>query len=56
MDNGNNIVTLSAEEAQAWQEVAAPIYDDWVAEMDEKGIDGQALIDEARGLIEQYTE
>lgn len=56
VENGNAIVTLSAEEAQAWRDVAAPIYDEWVAEMSEKGIDGQALIDEARGLIDQYTE
>ncbi|MGD9293454.1 MAG: TRAP transporter substrate-binding protein [Roseobacter sp.] len=56
VERGNNIVTLTAEEAQAWQEVAAPIYTEWVAEMGEKGIDGQALIDEARMLIDQYTE
>ena len=55
-DNGNNIVTLTAEESQVWQEVAAPIYAEWVAEMSEKGIDGQALIDEARMLMDQYTE
>ncbi len=56
VDRGNNIVTLSEEEAQAWREVASPIYDEWVAEMNEKGIDGQALIDEARMLIDKYTE
>ena len=55
-DRGNTIVTLTAEEAQTWRDVAAPIYDEWVAEMAEKGIDGQALIDEARALIDQYTE
>lgn len=53
---GNNIVTLTEEEAQVWREVAAPIYSEWVAEMSEKGIDGQALIDEAITLINQYTE
>ncbi|MEM1350762.1 MAG: TRAP transporter substrate-binding protein [Pseudomonadota bacterium] len=56
LDNGNTIVTLTTDEAVAWEEVAAPIYDAWVAEMGEKGIDGQALIDEARSLIDQYTE
>ncbi|WP_300058903.1 TRAP transporter substrate-binding protein [uncultured Roseobacter sp.] len=53
---GNNIVTLTEEETAAWREVAQPIYDEWVAEMNEKGIDGQALIDEARMLIDKYTE
>ena len=56
VDRGNNIVTLTVEEAQPWREVAAPIYDEWVAEMQDKGIDGQALIDEARMLIDKYTE
>lgn len=55
-ERGNNIVTLSEEEAAEWQAVAAPIYDEWVADMGEKGIDGQALIDEARTLIDKYTE
>lgn len=55
-DRGNNIVTLTEEESQVWRDVAAPIYSEWVAEMSEKGIDGQALIDEATTLINQYTE
>jgi len=54
--NGNNIVTLTEDEAQVWRDVAAPIYSEWVAEMNEKGIDGQALIDEATTLINEYTE
>ncbi|MBW4709323.1 TRAP transporter substrate-binding protein [Roseobacter sp. YSTF-M11] len=55
-DRGNNIVTLNAEETAEWKAVAEPIYAEWVAEMNEKGIDGQALIDEARMLIDKYTE
>ncbi|MCX8224461.1 MAG: TRAP transporter substrate-binding protein [Sulfitobacter sp.] len=53
-DLGNNIVTLSDEETQVWRDAAQPIYDSWVADMDSKGIDGQALIDEARGLMDAY--
>ncbi|WP_295311053.1 TRAP transporter substrate-binding protein [Roseobacter sp.] len=53
---GNNIVTLDEAETAEWKAVAQPIYDEWVAEMNEKGIDGQALIDEARMLIDKYTE
>ncbi|WP_299408090.1 TRAP transporter substrate-binding protein [uncultured Roseobacter sp.] len=55
-DRGNNIVTLNAEETAEWKAVAEPIYAEWVADMNEKGIDGQALIDEARMLIDKYTE
>lgn len=56
LDRGNNIVTLTAEESAEWAEISKPIYDQWVVEMNEKGLDGQALIDEARRLIDKYTE
>jgi TRAP-type C4-dicarboxylate transport system substrate-binding protein len=55
-DNGNNIVTLNEEETQVWKDVAQPIYDEWIADMDSKGIDGQALIDEARMLMDAYDK
>lgn len=54
VDLGNNIVTLSDEETQVWRETAQPIYDSWVADMNSKGIDGQALIDEAKSLMDAY--
>ena len=54
VDAGNTIVTLSEADAQVWRDAAAPIYDAWVAEMAEKGIDGQALIDEARALMDAF--
>ncbi|MFD2738196.1 TRAP transporter substrate-binding protein [Sulfitobacter aestuarii] len=53
-ERGNTIVTVSAEEAAAWKEAAQPVYDQWIQEMDAKGIDGQALIDEARELMDAY--
>lgn len=56
VERGNNITELSADEVEAWREAAEPIYENWVAEMEEKGIDGQALIDEARELIDKYTD
>ncbi len=52
VENGNNIITVSAEDAAAeWAPVVDQIYADWVAEMNEKGIDGQARIDQARALM-----
>ncbi|MEP2640343.1 TRAP transporter substrate-binding protein [Roseobacter sp.] len=56
VERGNNIVSLSEEETALWRSVAEPVYDDWIAEMATKNIDGQALIDEARALIDKYTE
>ncbi|MEM9796260.1 MAG: TRAP transporter substrate-binding protein [Pseudomonadota bacterium] len=51
VDAGNTILTLSEEEAAVWREAAQPVYDAWVTEMQGKGIDGQALIDQARSLM-----
>ncbi len=55
VENGNNIVTVSGAELDAWREAVQPIYDEWVADMRSKGIDGQALIDEARAKIDRYS-
>lgn len=53
VDRGNNIVTLNADESAAWAAAAAPVTDAWVAEMADKGIDGQALIDQAKEMMAQ---
>ncbi|MCP3970830.1 MAG: TRAP transporter substrate-binding protein [Rhodobacteraceae bacterium] len=54
VDRGNNIVTLDAEQSATWAAAAAPVYDAWIAEMSDKGIDGQALIDQAKALMAAY--
>lgn len=54
VERGNEIITVSGEDLQVWRDAVQPIYDAWVADMESKGIDGQALIDEARALIDQY--
>ena len=54
VDQGNTIVTVSEEDAKEWDAMARPIYESWVADMESQGIDGQALIDEARQLMNEY--
>lgn len=55
IEAGSNIVALEADEIARWKEAAQPVVDRWVAEMDEKGIDGQALIDRAKALIAEHS-
>ena len=55
VDRGNNIITISAEDTAKWAELAQPVYDKWVEDMKAIGVDGQALIDEARALMAGYT-
>jgi len=54
-DMGNNIVTISAADAAEWRTLAEPVYTSWIADMAAKGIDGQALIEEAQALMAEYT-
>lgn len=49
VENGNNIITVT--DTSAWQEAVKPIYAEWVADLEGKGIDGQARIDQARALM-----
>ncbi|MGR3436929.1 MAG: TRAP transporter substrate-binding protein [Shimia sp.] len=54
LDLGNDVITIS--DTSEWVEATSGIYDDWTAEMAERGIDGQALIDEARALMDAFEE
>jgi TRAP-type C4-dicarboxylate transport system substrate-binding protein len=54
VDMGNNIITVSEADAAEWAKVVEPIYASWIAEVAGSGIDGQALIDEARALMAEY--
>ncbi|WP_306005509.1 TRAP transporter substrate-binding protein [Aquicoccus porphyridii] len=56
VERGNNIITLSADEVQEWKDAAAGIEAEWIAEMDELGFDGQALVDQAKALIAENTK
>lgn len=52
---GNNIITLDEAETQRWKDTAEPLIEAWAAEMTAKGLDGKALVEEARALIDKYT-
>jgi TRAP-type C4-dicarboxylate transport system substrate-binding protein len=56
VEMGNNIITVDAATAASeWLPIVQPIYETWIADMDGQGIDGQALIDEARALMDEYS-
>ena len=52
---GNTLITLDPAETARWQEVARKTTEDWIAEMNGKGIDGAALVADARQRIEKYS-
>lgn len=54
VDAGNTITTLDAAEVARWKDAAQPVIDRWVASMDSQGIDGAALIAQAKSLIAKH--
>lgn len=51
---GNTIIQLSPEQVERFKAASQPVIDRWVAEMDAKGIDGKALIAQAKALIKKH--
>lgn len=56
MERGNTIIELSEDQVAEWKAAAASEEADWVAEMNGKGLDGQALLDQAKTLIAQHSK
>ena len=54
-DRGNNIFTVSAQEAQEFRRKSRSIEVEWVEDMNKRGYDGRKLLDTARALIEKHT-
>lgn len=54
-DLGNNIIVLDEAETARWKETASPLIEAWSEEMRGKGMDADALIEEARALIEKHS-
>ncbi|MEO1138041.1 MAG: TRAP transporter substrate-binding protein [Pseudomonadota bacterium] len=52
-DRGNNIIDLTPEQVAEWKTAASAVEANWITEMNGKGFDGQALVDQARSLIEE---
>lgn len=51
-DNGNEINQIPAEEIARWQEAAQPVHADWIAQLNDAGHDGQAIVDRINELLD----
>src|SRR5690606_18959303 len=56
VDRGNTIVRLDADATARWKDAAQPVLRGLIAGMHGRGLDGAALVEEARALIAKYTE
>lgn len=55
VQRGNTIVTLEGDDLDALRRAGAEVTAAWVSEMDDLGLDGQQLVDDARAAIEQHA-
>jgi TRAP-type C4-dicarboxylate transport system substrate-binding protein len=53
-DRGNTFYTVPASELDNWIKASAPLYDEWVADMDKRGLPGKQMLQDARDLLVKY--
>lgn len=52
---GQQVITLSDEEVARWTELVLPIQDEYLADMERRGLPGRKALDLARELSEKYN-
>jgi len=56
VERGNAIHEITGAELARWQAATEPVAKAWVAEADDRGLDGAALLAEARALVADFAE
>ena len=56
LDRGNAINVLAVAEVARMKTATQPVIDAWVVDVDDRGLDGQSLLNHARDLIVQYSK
>ncbi|EHR70414.1 TRAP-type C4-dicarboxylate transport system, periplasmic component [Burkholderiales bacterium JOSHI_001] len=55
-ERGNTFTMIPATELDHWIKASAPLYDDFVADMDKKGMPGKQMLQDARDLLVKYRK
>lgn len=53
---GNEHITLTKEETDAFKDKLEPVVDRWIKDVDSQGIDGEALVKKARELVAAHSQ
>jgi TRAP-type transport system periplasmic protein len=56
VERGNTFNTISMDELKNWQKAAQTVTDDWIKDLDKRGLDGKGLLNSARELIGKYDK
>jgi TRAP-type transport system periplasmic protein len=54
IDRGNTMYVIPASELDNWVKASASLHDDWVADMDKRGLPGKQMLQDARDLLKKY--
>lgn len=56
VDRGNQFYTVPAAEVDLWIKASHPLYDDWAADMDKRGLPGKQMLLDAQALLAKYKK
>jgi len=56
VDRGNTFYRLPAAEVDLWIRASHPLYDDWAADMDKRGLPGKQMLKDAQDLLIKYKK
>jgi TRAP-type C4-dicarboxylate transport system substrate-binding protein len=51
-----DIYWLPGDERQKWIAAISPYYDEWIKDMDSKGLQGKAVVEDLKAWVAQYTK
>lgn len=55
-EKGMEVIDLSAEEVERWQQALLPIHSEWISKVEPKGIDGAAVLRQVQELADRYNQ
>lgn len=55
-ETGIEVITLPEEEANRWVALVKPIQEEFVANMNDKGLDGRTILDTVKQLADKYNQ
>ena len=55
-ERNNNFNTIPMDELKNWRKAAQTVTDDWIKDLDKRGLNGKALLNSARELIGKYDK
>ena len=53
---GNQFNTIEGEELERWKKASQPVVDNWIKAMNEQGLNGQQMHDDAKALVAKYSQ